>query len=40
MSYVQGDDRHQAALLPAAIEDYVAARYFSAHARRPTAVLT
>ena len=25
MSYVQGEDRHQAALLPAAIEDYVAA---------------
>lgn len=25
MSYVQGEDRGQAALLPAAIEDYVAA---------------
>jgi hypothetical protein len=25
MSYVRGDDRGQAALLPAAIEDYVAA---------------
>jgi transposase len=25
MSYVEGEDRHQAALLPAAIEDYVAA---------------
>ncbi|WP_409187932.1 hypothetical protein [Bradyrhizobium sp. RDM4] len=25
MSYIQGDDRGQAALLPAAVEDYVAA---------------
>ena len=25
MSYIQGEDRGQAALLPAAIEDYVAA---------------